>query len=178
MRKEYGKALRALFAAEMKTRFPQFDATKVKSQYLFPGERAFCWNPREPIRCWVVLKPNLKGHESFTVEIGWSKRGRFPELGMRPSLHAPREGHSEFTQPEYFCRLGKDRLGDDYWWEVEPFEWNPTADRFLAAIQKQLEPIPTDQAVARVSPQVTDAIGCLATVGLPYLEDFVAHCAD
>ncbi len=39
MRKEYGKALRALFTAEMNSRVPQFVATKVKSPYLFPGEQ-------------------------------------------------------------------------------------------------------------------------------------------
>ncbi len=126
----------------------------------------------------MVLQPNLKGYESFTVEIGWSKLGRFPELGMRPSMQPPSADHAEFAQPEYVCRLGKDLLGADYWWEVEPFERGLTPEQCLAILQKRLDPIPADQAASRVKPHVVDAIRCLETLGLPYLQGFVAHGAD
>ena len=178
MRKEYGKALRTLFAAEMATRLPQFAANKAKSNYLFPGERAFYWNPQDTIRCWVILQPNLKGHESFTVEIGWSKLARFPELSMRPSFHSPDEGHAEFAQSEYVCRLGKDTVGEDHWWEVEAFRCGLTEAECIAILEEQLKPIPDDDAMARVKPHVLDAVERLVRLGLPYLETFVAHCAE
>ena len=178
MRKEYGKALRTLFAQEMLTRLPQFAETKVKSLYLFPGERAFCWSPRKPIYCWIILQPNLKGYESFTVEIGWSRLDRFPELGMRPSFHAPSDDRCEFAEPEYMCRLGNDRLGNDYWWEVEPFRCGITEAEYLAILQEQLKQIPADEAHAKVEPHVLNAFNRLEHSGVPYLEQFAAYCAE
>jgi len=177
MRKEYGKPLRALFTAEMQSRLPQFAATTVKSQYIFPGERAFCWIPRDPIRCWVVVQPNLKGHESFTVEIGWSTMARFPELGMRPSFQSPSDDHAEFAQPEYMCRLGKDRVGDDHWWEVEAFRCGLTEAECLQILQEQVKPIPADVAVELVRPHVLNAVETLVRLGVPYLELFAADRA-
>lgn len=178
MRKEYGQALRALFTAEMQSRLPQFEPSQVKSKYLFPGERVFCWNPQESIRCWIILQPNLKGHESFSVEIGWSKLARFPELSMRPSFSSPSEDRAEFDEPEYVCRLGKDRLGEDYWAEVEAFRCGLTEAECMAILQEQLRPIPPEEAKAKVQPHVVDAVDRLVRFGVPYLEQFAASCAD
>lgn len=87
MRKEDGKALREAFAREMRARLPEFEPLSTASKYLFPGERVDHRRPLDSVLCIVILVPSRKDTDEFTVEIGWSKRGRFPELGMR-RLHA------------------------------------------------------------------------------------------
>lgn len=84
MRKEYGKALRELFTTRMNAEFPEWLLVPAPKHWYWPGERVFVQD-RSP-GAWLValLVPNLKDHDAFHNEVGWSLRNRVPELSMRP----------------------------------------------------------------------------------------------
>jgi len=171
MRKEYGKVLRQLFSAEMTNRLPRFLPVKVSSIHILPGERAFRWIPVEPIHFWVLLCPDQKGREAFTVEIGWSKLGRFPELSMRPSFEAPSSRRDEFAMDEYVCRLGMLVSGRDYWWELEALEDLDSQEACMVYLQRKVNSVSPQEAIRVVRPHVEDAMEKLLLYGVPYLEE-------
>ncbi|MFO1318635.1 MAG: hypothetical protein U1F52_03385 [Burkholderiales bacterium] len=165
MRKEYGQALRKLFEADLIAAAPGWEAVPVKSMYLFPGERAFRRVVSDAMHLWCVLVPDAKV-DRFAVDIGWSRRARFPELSMRPSAGEPR---TALSRDEFFCRLGKLAHGYDYWWVFEPFHLPASTDEMA----RQLAPVPAAEARARVAPMVIDAIAALKLHGEPYLAEAV-----
>ena len=171
MRKEYGKALRDMFTAEMKSQLPGFVPVKVTSPYIGPGERAFRWVPAEPLHCWILLCPDQKGREAFTVEVGWSRLGRFPELSMRPSSAVPSPGRDELALDEYVCRLGEIVAGGDFWWELESNESPDTQEAYMAYLQAKVTPVSPQEAKRIVQPHVQDALDKLRFHGVPYLEE-------
>ncbi|MGB6065367.1 MAG: hypothetical protein WBG50_11195 [Desulfomonilaceae bacterium] len=172
MRKEYGKALREVFTQELKVHLPQFLPVKISSLNIFPGERGFRWVPAEPTHFWIILCPDQKGHEAFTVELGWSRLGRFPELGMRPSSNAPSENRDEFALEEYVCRLGMLMTGGDLWWHLEnPLEHLASQETYMAYLQQKVSPISQEEATRIVRPRAEDAVEKLRLYAVPYLEE-------
>jgi hypothetical protein len=171
MRKEYGKALRDAFAERMREDVPEFEPQHVASDYVFPGERLFRWIPVEPIHCWVILKPDAKGREAFTVELGWSTRGRFPQLSMRPTPLASPTQPEAFERDECVARLSELRDGQDRWWSLP----DPAVERpgDLDALVASLEPIAASAAQQAVAPLVDDAVAAVREYGMPYLRKFV-----
>jgi hypothetical protein len=171
MRKEYAKALRDAFAKRMREDVPQFELQRVASDYVIPGERLFRWIPVEPIHCWVILKPDAKGREAFTVEVGWSTRGRFPELSMRPTPLASPAQPEALERDECVARLPELRVGEDRWWTLP----DPAVERpgDLAALVASLEPISASAARQAVAPLVDDAVAAVREYGVPYLRKFV-----
>lgn len=173
MRKEYGKALRDTFDREMKARLPAFKPFKSKSIYLFPGERVYHRIVREPIHCFIILVPSRKDTDAFTIEIGWSKLGRFPELGMRPS-GSPTPARTEFEQAEFVCRLARLWSREDVWWPVGAAAkldlLNPKDQ--MEALMARVKPISPDEASAAAQGPVEDAIGRITAYAVPYLDEF------
>jgi hypothetical protein len=171
MRKEYGKQLRSLFLKRLREAAPEFEPTRVTSKYLFPGERAFRWIPFEPLHCWIILTPSLKGHESFTVEVGWSVHRRFPELGMRPSLMPSLDAATAYSRDECVARVKELRGDTDHFWQLpDPAVENPGD---LQALLQSMESVSADEARAVIEPLVTDAIAVTVKHGLPFLKGFV-----
>jgi hypothetical protein len=172
MRKEYGKALREAFERGMREKLPQFLPYKPGSSlYVVPGERVFRWIPEEPIHCFAIVAPGRTGGDDFTIEIGWSSEGRFPELGMRPS-GAPSAGRSEFDRTEFVCRLSALWSKEDYWWPLADLDpMDPDSQmRYILASAKPLSPQEARDAVA---PRVEDALDKLVRFGVPYLEEYL-----
>ncbi len=103
MRKEYGVALRDLFTVLLSRACPLFECVK-KPRILagFPGEHTYRWPVTANQHAWVVLVPDQK-REAFTIELGWSRKGRFPQLTMRPSFAHPKDAGPE---DEYLMPLG------------------------------------------------------------------------
>lgn len=165
MRKEYGKALRDGFTREMKNRLPDFKPFKGKSDYLFPGERAFTRPADKGLHLWIVCTPDQRGHESFTVDVGWSTRDGFPELSMRPSCE-PTPARDEFRQDEAMTRLAY-LTGDPEWWVIEEIA-DPISLEALMAQQRKLT---AEEAGQRVDPLLKDVFEKIETVGLPYLRE-------
>jgi hypothetical protein len=116
MKKEYGAALRKLFAEQMRACFPEFVETKVNSRLFIPGDRAYVSASPTGTWLWIVLSPHWKGAEEFTVHIGWSRKARYPELSAVPSAIRPNAGGNEREHEEYMTRL-------PYLWESRPEYW-------------------------------------------------------
>lgn len=166
MRKEYGAALREVFADRLARACPDFiPARKHSALTGFPGERAFCWRVSQALFQWVVLVPDQK-REAFFVELGWSRKGRFPQLTMRPSGIRPEKAG---PQEEYLCRLGELSRGSDFGWPIEELATDASQDEVLSYIVAQTKPIAAEVARDRVVPRVEEAIRELVEYGLPFL---------
>lgn len=173
MRKEYGKALRACFAKKMKSSIPEYVEEKVKSRYISPGERGFRKKFNESLHCWIVLAPSLQGYDEFTVMVGWSNFGRYPELRGIPSWIVPSASRAEFAEAEYLTRLPMLHRGRDDWWVVKPFRTFGSVEEIVEEITASMAPVPGMEAEALVQPLVDDAVNKLIKIGLPYLEEYV-----
>ncbi|WP_148415734.1 hypothetical protein [Noviherbaspirillum massiliense] len=132
------------------------------SHYIWPGERAFRKRVADMADLWIVLSPNQK-LEQFSVEIGWSRLQRFPELSMRPSSIAPQDA---YDQNEYFCRLGEMVHGHDYWWTIEEFRQAQSIEELGASLEK----LSASMVQERLQPRVKEAMDALEKHGIPYLE--------
>ncbi|HPB29617.1 MAG TPA: hypothetical protein PLU41_05455 [Acidobacteriota bacterium] len=169
MRKEYGRVLRQYFSKQMKERLPEFREEKVQSVYLWPGQRAFGRSVSGSLKCWIVLSPSPKDYDEFTVLVGWSTLGRYPELTVIPSPILPSPDRGEFRQAEYLTRLPQLWTHKDEWWVIQAFEPAFTVEQMTA----RLAPIPAPAAEAKVIPRVDDAIDKVIKIGIPYLSEFV-----
>lgn len=169
MRKEYGKVLRHYFSKRMNEKLPEFKEEKTESMYLWPGQRAFSRSISDSLKCWIVLSPSPKDYDEFTVLIGWSTLGRYPELSVIPSPIQPSTDRGEFRQAEYLTRLPQLWTQRDEWWVIQAFEPALTVEQMTA----KLAPIPAPVAEAKVIPRVDDAIDKVTEYGLPYLSEFV-----
>lgn len=166
MRKEYGRILRNVFEKEMKSKLPQFELIKIKSVYIFPGERIFRWIPKSSLHCFIILSPSHKGYDEFTIEIGWSVLGRFPELSVRPS---PVKSADEniFSRSEFICRLTNLNPDITEWWKFDHIE-DP-----IDMLFKESVPISTGKAQKVVKACVEDAMDAIIRYGVPYLDRFI-----
>lgn len=169
MRKEYGKTLRSLFQKAMKTVAPDFLPTTVNSPYFAPGDLAFARRLDNGSSLWINLSPNKSGYEKFTVELGWSKAGRWPQLTTYPSPVRP-ENTKEYELEEYITRLAFLWGNRDLWFEIEPFGLSKTRQELMANLKQQMEPISTDLAILKVEPVIDECMEKLKQYGLPYLE--------
>lgn len=151
----------------MKKALPHFEEVKVKSVYLWPGNRAYRWQATEELHCWIVLSPSPKDYDEFTVLIGWSKKGRYPELSMVPCGELPTPERNEFGNEEYLTRLPFLWANEDKWWVVKPFIAPVSLEDFMAS----LEPVAATEAKEAVEPLVEDAIRKITAFGIPYLEE-------
>lgn len=161
MRKEYGKVLRQLVEHKMKESTFGWQLHREKSIYAAPGERAFRKDVDRNLTLWCILVPNQK-LESFTLEVGWSKLGRYPQLSVRPS---PESHDRAGDREEYVVRLGELFQGEDYWWEIERFRIPTDVNDLMQSLQL----IPPEQAELRVLPKVEEALAALELHGEPYL---------
>lgn len=162
MRREYRQVLTKIFERKMSERFKDFVPSRRKSDYIWPGERTFERQLQNETIQWVVLSPSEKD-ESFNVEVGWSRKNRFPALDMRPS---PIPIDRALEEEEYLCRLGRLTYGSDYWWVIE----SSGGVMDFGSIGSSLKRIPDDTARDRVEPKVEDALHALHDIGLPFLD--------
>jgi len=153
----------------MKADLPQFKPAKVKSQYLWPGERAFLWMPKESVHIYVVLSPSLKGNDEFSVDIGWSLLGRFPEVARGVGM--PADDGSEFDKEEFTCRITSLYSTEDEFWKF--YDEQLLVDDPVQLMLSQAQPITKEQAEEEVIPKVQDAIDKLVKHGIPYLNKFI-----
>ena len=170
MQKEFSKVLKDYFDQEINVNFPQFRKTKYKSIYLFSSETIYTWQITESLNCFIILSPGLKGGEDFFIEIGWSCKGRFPEL-ERPSGR-PTQERTEFDREEFICRL-------DNLWSLHSFGWKfyelDNINDVANFIEKSKTLISVEEAKKIVLPKVDDVISRLKNYGIPYLSEFLAY---
>jgi hypothetical protein len=104
-----------LFARHMKESLPTFKPFRAKSLYVWPGE--VVWEDAETMgdtTLFIILSPEPKGRDQFTVELGWSRLRRFPELIQRPSLAFQSEFERCYERDEATVRLSS--LTDHHSW--------------------------------------------------------------
>lgn len=175
MRKEYGKALRELFAARMETTLPSWKSVKPPKSHYFPGERAFVLD-RAPV-AWlvIILQPNLKDHDAFDIQIGWSTLCRLPEISMRPCIEKPRSAEAQ-GQAEYACSLRELAFENERanGWVIDDRTFSVDVTRIMAAMMERQEKITHEKACETLAPFVDDAASALIGVGVPYLESCLA----
>jgi len=179
MRKELGKLLDATIREAMRREMPYFepwkDATGGRTMYQFqpaPGLRLFIYFQKDPKR------------DEFTVEIGWSEHDRWPAdymPGMPRDISELRVSRSPPENGEFRARLSKfwELPHKDSWWEIVPNHARWESQRALRQIQPDStgdnpEPpreITLDQARARISPLVDDAIAKLKQFAVPFFEE-------
>jgi hypothetical protein len=167
MRKAYAQALRELFDEGLAATSPDF-AFVGRHQPLagVPGERAFRRAISPDVVQWLVLVPDVK-REAFFLEVGWSRRGRFPQLTMRPSFVRPADAGAE---EEVLVRLREVAGEHDLGWVIEEPPMGGSHQDMLAYLVAQTAPLAPEVARARVAPVVAEALSMWAEVGRPFLE--------
>jgi hypothetical protein len=154
MSRAFNDAVRRAFEIGMK-RFPTFNAVKPPREHAWPGERSYR-RDAPSLSLWLSLVLSPKGYNEFTLECGWSRLFRYPELAMRPNVTAFDE--SEFRQlQEGFFRLRSHITGRWQW-------WSPGAGDELSieAIRLACAPLNPCDPAQMAAPLVADAINCIA----------------
>ncbi|NNF27034.1 MAG: hypothetical protein HKN73_07440, partial [Gemmatimonadetes bacterium] len=171
---EYRRAVEKLFARGLADRLPGFEPVRVSSPLLFGGEKAYRWRATQSFDAHVLLVPSPQGHQSFTVEIAWSDRGRFPEGGMRPSVMLAPGDPWPTDVNEGIVRLGGLAGTSDAWWHLpDPAVENPGD---LDALVESTKLISPTVAEAYAEEPVSQALASLERHGVPFVEAVVmAH---
>lgn len=165
MRKQIQQALKKQFGELMARDAPEFADTKVKSRYVSAREIVFRHVDGDLHR-YVVVVPKEDG-EAFTVELAWSRLGRFPELGMRPSF-APAQVGDQRARDEGAVRLHELVDGKDTWWDAMPV--NPLDPQSVMNFMMfQAQPLDDAKAGSLVEPLAQRAMRLVVEVGMPYL---------
>jgi hypothetical protein len=95
---------------------PAFEGFKGKSMWLMSSEYAYVarWSH---IWMFLTIYANPKGLQSFTIEFGWSKLLRYPEV-VSSEFCDSEPNPKRFQEPEYMDRI-RVFLGEDTWWYLE-----------------------------------------------------------
>ena len=99
------------------TQLSGFELYERPSQYLWPNEVAIT-KTQSRIALFIVFTPHEQDSKRYTLDIGWSRLNRFPQLPARPCLEEPSEDRAEFANDEYFTRIGLLARGRDQWWHA------------------------------------------------------------
>jgi hypothetical protein len=178
MRKELARAVRAEFTAALARRLPQFAPVTIKSRYAWPGSRVFRWTRDDSLHFFVELFSDPKGDDSFSVEVGWSRLGRYPEMSIRPGFITG----EELAETEYWCRLSHLYSPMGGFWSLEEPDDAPGASGLGSgrspALAAGLPQIPVEEALARVARRVEDAVDKLVVHALPYLDEVARRASE
>src|SRR5437667_5313230 len=170
MRKEYGKLVKEAFSENL--RKSNSAVTKLKLK-LVRGDTVHVIPTTSPsVSGYVILVPDHHGRDEFAIEIGWSTKGQFPELPMRPSGRAS-PARSEFQRDEFISRLCNLWTTKDYWWgENEPGgSRNGFKDVFEEMKFRQEDGLNWEK---RAVEYARDAVEQFSKFGIPYLDEFFA----
>jgi len=175
MRKEYRKAVRERLTQGLRRLDPSFAEVKVVSPVLGFGESVFESSVCDGLRAFLLLIPSPTGQQAFTLEIGWSTKGRFPDVGARPSTILGLGDRLPIHQSEAILRIGDLAGTADCWWQLP----DPAVERpgDLQALQESIEPIDSARAAEVVAAPVVEALKLVAEVALPFLSQLaLQHC--
>ena len=156
MRNALGKRARKRFDERMREDLPQFQ--KIAPGHDLQGDLLYGWAVAPDLHLFVLLQIDQKW-DRFYVELGWSRKGRWPVnvWTNRPS-DEPADGELTFRLPWLFDPNARLSLG----WEIDPA---PGLDNIVEAL---LNPPPVEQLFERADELVDDAIGHLAQEGMAY----------
>jgi hypothetical protein len=96
-------ALTSAFADQMRVSLPDFKLWNATAPCLSGGD--VVWRKGN---CLVILTPDTRGlRDAVTVELAWSRHGRFPDLAQRPSLISQAQFDDVHLESEWIVRLGR-----------------------------------------------------------------------
>jgi hypothetical protein len=107
MIKNNKKIMIDFFNKKMKESLPDFASFHEKSEFINPGEAIYYSPIFDSVYLFIILVPNLKSEAEFTIEVGWSKMNKFPELSIRPWPKSPNNSEEVYKMKEYVCRLSQ-----------------------------------------------------------------------
>lgn len=173
MKSELGKALRKVFDRELVRRLPMCRPVKPAEVEVPPGWRVYEYHAGKAVRMFIVLAIHSKENE-FTIDLAWSKKGRFPSLlGYMAPVPDPQHGIERADSPidgEFRFRLGSlMQPPQDRWWRLraEPDAVDEMLEEFSPGRTEQVRSGGTPQE------QVDGAITAIETYGIPYFESIL-----
>ena len=155
MSRAFNRAVVARFEAGM-TRLPQWRPAKPPKQHSWPGERAYR-SDRSPVALWLSLVLSPKGYNEFTIECGWSRLSRYPELSCRPSIDVFSDAEVERHQ-EAFFRLPLVDAQRREWWSIAGSD-----SLSLGGAARACAVLSPQEADELAEPLVSDAFACIAS---------------
>lgn len=175
MRAAVAKAVRGSFERRLKTELPQF--RRLRGNYLPADCRAFEWSVTDAFRLHLLLQLH-RSEESFTLEVGWSRVGRWPEY-VSPPVNAD----AATVADEMRFRIGLLWSSNaDYWWDLAPRASTIPLEEALKDYQGFLDRFrdqaPLPEVLSKVEPMVNDAFRMIREYAIPYLErvaQFAGH---
>ncbi len=156
MKKEYSASLKRYLIEGFAEKLPDFKITKVKTEYVSPGELVFVNTVSENLKLFIIVTKHAKGGNKFTIEMGWSTINDFPEFSMRPGFEEPHDVNIHKTS-EYVCRIGSLIDGKDMWWSLKDSALLRIKDPIHRIIAENSQ-IDADRLPEIVLPKVKDAI--------------------
>jgi len=171
MRTELLKVLRKSFEKELTRLSGHFVRVTKPGMYYWRDEWVFENNQHPKITFVIILSPNPNGSDSFSVELGWSKKKRLPELSKRPSSINPRTVEGDLE--EYVTRLSylKNPTSDFYYFNSAV---DLCVEDLISDLIKNSSPISGEQAQLIARPVLKILINDLEHIGLRYLDE----CCD
>lgn len=176
MRKEYRKAVREQLTTGLRRLDSSFAEVKVVSPVLVSGESVFESSVCDGLTTFLLLFPSPTGQQAFTLEVGWSTEGRFPDVVARPSKILGPADPIPIHESEVILRIGDLAGTGDRWWQLP----DPAVERpgDLQALQESIEPIDPGKAAETVAASVSEALELIAEVTLPFLSRLAAQHRD
>lgn len=173
MRKEYSKALKQLFRNRLRKIALEFDEIKIKNP-VYSGQSSYLWVPNEGLACFILLVPNPKGDDTYTIEVGWSTSGQLPIIteGSWITNYQLTSDHKEFDQSVCVLRLGSIYMGKDIWWTIGD-QWDVTKLKLEDYMNQK--PLSKEEAIKDVENSLDEAFSLLVEHGINLLKKVVEH---
>ncbi|MBK8039294.1 MAG: hypothetical protein IPK22_19495 [Verrucomicrobiaceae bacterium] len=113
MEKNFSKKLKNTFCK----RLTNFELYPERCPYIFSGDVVFVRRHHAGrLLIFVIATPDHHGGNRFTIDLGWSLQGRFPELPRRP-FGSYSGNDSVFDASEFTFRISDVMNKNDFWWE-------------------------------------------------------------
>lgn len=162
MRKKLADAVRKTFKDVLVSVVPDFQAIEVEG--LPKGCRVFERKLENGSSGFILLIVSPK-YDEFTLELAWSQKGIFPVNwgGITLPDDPPINGDHRFRMQ----RIWGENIGEDKWWNIgSKLDDNDWLDLNAILEMDLLE----DEALAKVGPQVMDAVKKIERYAIPYLD--------
>jgi hypothetical protein len=158
MRKQLGQKARRYFAERLQDVVPGFQ--ELRGEVLPSGWRLFEWKVADDLAFYIILIMTSKMFDDrFMVECRWSRSGKFP---VRCTPMEPLKDE-DYTKDSFCFRLPRlwEHVPSSTWWVISTGP--PSINKIVGFVEE-----PIDTALARVEPQVDDAIRKAHEYAIPY----------
>lgn len=162
MHSDISAAVRQEFHSRLGATLPHFAVSNELDTP--PGSVLYRWAARDDLVFFLLLQFHRR-EEWFTVEIAWSRHGRWPatEVDRDPDLDS-RKDTSRFRAGRLWAPPQ-----EDIWWRLAP------RVSVEAPLEGHFVAVPQDELRRRVPAAVDDAVQRLVQHAVPYFTRVAAH---